>query len=74
MYPPYFNFVLHSNIELSDVEGNVCCINQFHVIFINALAGHNIACFSVELMKENEITSLEKHVCFKCIIWKMGEK
>lgn len=50
---------MYSNIELSDIERNVCCINQFHVIFINAPAGKNIACFSVELMKENEMTSLE---------------
>lgn len=50
----------------------MCCISQFHVIFINALAGHSIACFSVKLMKLSEITSLEKYVHLKCIIWKIG--
>lgn len=65
---------MHCNTELTDIERNVCCINQFHVIFINALAGQNIACFSVELMEQNEITSLEKYVHFKCIIWKIEEK
>lgn len=72
--PQCFNFVLHCNIQLSDIERNVCCINQFHVIFINALSGQNISCFSVELMKVNEIASLEKDAYFKCVIWKMGEK
>lgn len=52
----------------------MCCINQFQDIFINVLAGHNIACFSVEIMKQNEITSLEKYVHFNYIIWKTGEK
>lgn len=63
-----FNYVLHCNIKLSDIERNVCCITQFHVIFTNALAGQNIACFSVELMKENEITLIGKYAYFKCII------
>lgn len=72
--PQCFNFVLHCNIKLTDFERNVCCINQFQVIFINALVGQNIACFSVELMKENEITSLGKYAHFKCVIQKMGEK